>query len=60
VDLIILVLVVALIGFLVFLITTKIPMPPGWATAIQVLALIVIVLWLMSHFVALPNVIRRP
>jgi len=33
-DLIIFVLVVALIGFLVYVITTKIPMPPGWATTI--------------------------
>jgi len=59
-DLIVLVLVVALIGFLVYLITTKVPMPPGWATALQVLALIVIVLWLLSHFAAIPNVMRRP
>ena len=59
-DLIVLTLIVALIGFLVFLITTKIPMPPGWATALQIVALIVIVLYLISHFVALPNVIRRP
>ena len=59
-DLIVLVLIVALIGFLVYIITTKIPMPPGWATALQVVALIVIVLYLLSHFVALPNVIRRP
>jgi len=59
-DLIVLVLIVALIGFLVYIITTKIPMPPGWATAPQVVALIVIVLYLLSHFIALPNVIRRP
>ena len=59
-DLIVLVLIVALIGFLVYIITTKIPMPPGWATALQVVALIVIVLYLLSHFIALPNVIRRP
>ena len=59
-DLIVLVLIVALIGFLVYIITTKIPMPPGWATALQVVALIVIVLYLLSRFVALPNVIRRP
>jgi len=56
-DLIVLVLVVALVGFLVYVITTKVPMPPGWATTIQVLALIVLVLWLLSHFVNLPNVL---
>jgi hypothetical protein len=56
-DLIMLVLVMAVIGFLVYIITTKIPMPPGWATAIQVLALIVIVLFLLSRFVKLPNVL---
>jgi len=56
-DLILLVLVVVLIGFLVYLLTTKVPMPPGWATAIQVLALIVIVLYVLSRFVHLPNVL---
>jgi hypothetical protein len=60
VDLVILVLVIALIGFLVFLITTKIPMPPYWAGAIQILALVVIVLYLISRFGAgLPNVMSR-
>jgi len=56
-DLIILVLVVALIGFLVWLITTRIPMPPYWALAIQILALIVIVLFLLRRFGGgIPNV----
>jgi len=58
-DLIILVLVVALIGFIVWVITTKVPMPPGWATAIQILALIVIILFLLSRFTNLPNVLPR-
>jgi len=58
-DLVILILVVALIGFLVYIITTKVPMPTGWATTLQVLALVVLVLWLLSHFVALPNVLPR-
>jgi hypothetical protein len=52
-------LVVALIGFLVWIITNKVPMPSGWATALQVLALVVLVLWLLSQFVALPNVLPR-
>ena len=56
-DLILLVCVVALVGFLVYVITTQVPMPPGWAKAIQVLALIVIVLFLLTRFVNLPNVL---
>jgi len=58
-DLIIFVLVVALIGFLVYVITTKIPMPPGWATTIQIAALVVIILYVLSRFVTLPNVLPR-
>lgn len=56
-DLLMLVIVLAVVGFLVYLITTKVPMPPGWATAIQVLALIVIVLFILTRFVNLPNVL---
>jgi len=59
VDLVILILVVALIGFLIYVITSKIPMPPGWASAIQVLALVVIVLYLITRFFNLPNVLPR-
>jgi hypothetical protein len=58
-DLVILVLVVALIGFLVYIITTKVPMPPYWAGTIQLLALIVLILYVLSHFVRLPNVLTR-
>lgn len=58
-DLIILVLVVALVGFLVWLITTNVPMPAGWATAIQVLALVVLILWLLGSYVDIPNVLPR-
>ena len=58
-DLILLVLVLALIGFIIYIITTKIPMPPGWATAIQVLCLIVILLFLLTRFVNLPNVLPK-
>jgi hypothetical protein len=58
-DLVMLVLVVALVGWLVYIITTKVQMPPGWAATIQLLSLIVLVLWLLSHFVALPNVLPR-
>jgi hypothetical protein len=57
-DLVILVLVVALIGFLVYIITTKVPMPPYWAATLQLLALIVLILWVVSHFVRVPNVLH--
>ncbi len=56
-DLIILVVVLVAIGFLVWLLTTKVPMPPGWATAIQVVALIVIVFYVLTRFMKLPNVL---
>jgi len=58
-DLILLVLVVVLIGFIVWVLTTKVPMPQGWATAIQVVALVVILLYVLSRFVTLPNVLPR-
>jgi flagellar biogenesis protein FliO len=58
-DLVVLVVVICLIGFLVWVLTTRVPMPPGWAVAIQVLALIVIVMWLLSRFGGLPNVLPR-
>jgi len=35
-----------------------VPMPPHWATAIQVVSLVVVLLWVLSKFVALPNVLR--
>lgn len=57
-DLILLILVLAVLGFLVWLITTKIPMPPYWATALQILALIVVVLYLVSRIGGLPNLLR--
>jgi uncharacterized membrane protein len=58
-DLVVLVLVLCLIGFLVWLLTTKIPMPASWATAIQVIALIVMVLYLLSRVIHLPNILPR-
>ena len=56
-DLLILVLVAVLIGFLIWLLTTKVPMPALWAQTIQVVALIVLVFWLLSHLVRIPNVL---
>ena len=57
-DLIILVLVLCLVGFLVWLLTTKIPMPPAWATAIQVIALIFLILYVLRRVVNVRNVLR--
>ena len=58
-DLIVLVLVAAAIGFVVWLVTTRIPMHPVWATTIQVVALILVVVWLLRYFSVLPNVLPR-
>lgn len=57
-DLIILVVVLVVVGFLVYLLTTRVPMPPGWAQAIQILALIVLVLYALEHFIHIPNVLH--
>jgi len=57
-DLILLVVVLVAVGFLVWLLTTRVPLPPGWATAIQVLALVVVVLYVLTRLVHLPNVLH--
>ena len=57
-DLIMLVLVIALVGFAIWAITTYIPMPPIFKTAIVVLTVIVLVLWLLKRLgTGLPNVL---
>lgn len=57
-DLILLILVLCVIGFAVWFLTSKIPMPPYWAQAIQILALILVVIYLVSRFGGrLPNVL---
>jgi hypothetical protein len=57
-DLIVLVVVLVLIGFLVWVLTNSVPMPPLWARAIQVLALILVILYLLTRVVSIPNVLR--
>jgi hypothetical protein len=57
-DLILLVLVLVLIGFIVWILTTRVPMPPLWATTIQVIALVALVTFLLSRVLAIPNVLR--
>ena len=56
-DLIMLVLLLALVGFCVWLFTTKIPMPPSWASTIQVIALILLILYVITRFFRIPNVL---
>lgn len=58
-DLILLVLVLCLVGFIVWLLTTRIPMPPGWANAIQTIAFVLLILYLIVRLApALPHVLR--
>jgi hypothetical protein len=57
-DLIIVVGVLVLVGFLVWLLTTQVPLPPLWATSIQVFALLAALLYVLTRFVHLPNVLR--
>ena len=49
-DLIMLVFGLALLGFLVWLITTKIPMTPMFQLAIQVIVVIAVILYLIQRF----------
>lgn len=57
-DLIILVLMLAVVGFLVWLITTKIPMDPIFRTVIYVVVAIALILWLLKRFGGgIPNVL---
>jgi hypothetical protein len=56
-DLIILVIVLSVIGFLVWAITTKIPMDPIVKLAIQVIAAAILVLYALRQLHILPNVL---
>lgn len=58
-DLILLIVVLAIVGAVVWIVTTQIPMPPLWAKALQLLALLVIVLYLLTRFIQLPNLLPR-
>jgi predicted membrane channel-forming protein YqfA (hemolysin III family) len=49
-DLLMLVLVLALVGLFVWLITTKIPMDPIFKTVIYIVVAIVLILWLLHKF----------
>jgi hypothetical protein len=57
-DLLMLILVVALVGFLVWVITTYIPMPPIFKTAIMIIVVVALILFLIKRFGGgLPNVL---
>lgn len=45
-----LIILLALVGFIVYLITTYIPMPPVFKTIIYVIVAIVLILYLMQVF----------
>jgi len=55
VELVYLILFLALIGFLVYLVTTYIPMPEPFKLAIIVIVVIVMILWLLGNVVPLPH-----
>ena len=58
-DLIILILGIALIGLLVWAITTYIPMPPIFVTVIYIVVAIACVLFLVRQFAGtVPNVLH--
>jgi len=58
-DLVILVLVLALLGFLIWLITTKIPMDPIFRIIIYVVVAVALILWLVRRFGGtVPNVLN--
>jgi heme A synthase len=57
-DLVVLVLVLALVGFLVYLITTHIPMAPPFKLAIQIIVVVAVILWLIQRFAGnVPNLL---
>jgi hypothetical protein len=58
-DLVVLVLMLAVIGFLVWLIITKIPMPEMFKIAIQIIVVIAVILYLIRRFGgSVPNVLN--
>ena len=51
-----LIIVLALIGLLLWVVNAHIPMDPKIKTIINVVALIVVILWLLSAFGLLPDI----
>ena len=56
-DLLTLVIGVVVMGFVVWVMTTRVPLPPGWATVIQVGALVLVLLYVVTRFLRLPDVL---
>lgn len=56
-DLLLLVLAFVLIGYVTYLLTTKIPMPPNYPGAIQLIVLIFMILYVITRVFTLPNVL---
>lgn len=58
-DLIVLVLVIAVIGAVVWAVTTYVPMPPVFVTIIYIVCAIVLILFVVNQFAGrVPNVIK--
>ena len=58
-DLILLVLVLAMVGFLVYLIITHIQMPPIFSVAIQAIVVVAVILYLLRRFGgSIPNLLE--
>jgi hypothetical protein len=57
VDLILLILTLALVGFVLWLIFTYIPMPDPYKQVLMVIVVIVMILFLLRRFALLPNVL---
>lgn len=57
-DLILLILLLALVGFVLHLILSHIPMPSEWATTLKIFAVVLLVVYLLKRLgFALPNVL---
>ena len=54
-DLVLLVLLIACVGFLLYFITTRIPMDPIVRVILQIVVIVVLVLFLLRRFGGLPN-----
>jgi predicted membrane channel-forming protein YqfA (hemolysin III family) len=58
-DLLMLIVVIAIIGAVVWFLTTQVPMPPVFKTVIYIVCAIVLVLFLIHQFGGhLPNLMR--
>ena len=56
-DLIVLVLVVAVIGFIIWLITSRVPMDPTLKLVIQIVAAVILLLYVLRRVGGIPNVL---